>query len=288
MKKLISLILALCMVLSLSVTASAAGNAGSYGAATGLAELNLPKLDMKPETLAKSLDRIVKANCWYIASEAKKIQAMNIDQLNAYIDARISTQKKAVCNAWGKYSPVATAAVGTRGSLPVLGVKILWLAAAQAARLAGYTCSATLIEYSVLGIPYNENGDSQQRWSSLNRKMLGLPAKASGGLFHDKIVATQTYKDFMEAIKAGTKQTGVEYVLSHSRGENADLYFSLHSCTYTAKESGEKYAISVYDVYDFHYSEFDNLFVELINNWAWFCQNIGALDAISVNISWME
>ena len=34
MKKLISLILALCMVLSLSVTASAAGNAGNYGAET--------------------------------------------------------------------------------------------------------------------------------------------------------------------------------------------------------------------------------------------------------------
>lgn len=127
-------------------------------------------------------------------------------------------------------------------------------------------CSGKLVECSVLGLNYNES-------------------KGAGGLFRDKIVGTNTYKNYINKIKKGTYSTGVGYVLTHPKSENADLYYSLHSCTYTTTKSGSTYKVAVYDFYDFALMNYDSLFTGIVNNWAWLCQHTWVLHKIHVNIS---
>ena len=122
------------------------------------------------------------------------------------------------------------------------------------------------VECSVLGLNYNES-------------------KGAGGLFRDKIVGTNTYKNYINKIKKGTYSTGVGYVLTHPKSENADLYYSLHSCTYTTTKSGSTYKVAVYDYYDFALMNYNSLFTGIVNNWAWLCQHTGVLHKIHVNIS---
>lgn len=101
---------------------------------------------------------------------------MNISELNQYISDGINRIESA--NSYnGKdvsASPEKVAGVSTTFEL-----KALWLAAAQAAKLAEYTCSGKLVECSVLGLNYNET-------------------KGTGGLFRDKIVGTNTYKNYIK------------------------------------------------------------------------------------------
>ena len=145
-----------------------------------------------------------------------------------------------------------------------LGLKLAWLTAAQIARLAGYPCSATLVEYSVYGWNYTE----------------------TNGQFRNKIVRTSTYQNLLNQVIKGNKRLNQGYVLTHTKGENKDLYYSLHSCTYTVKKSGSKYSTSVYDKYDFKLDfKYDNIFSTCVNNWAWLCSNTGVLYVIKVNIT---
>lgn len=190
-------------------------------------------------------------------------EGMSIEELNCYIDTTIerinqrSSEAKAAPAAGQKALP---------GAPTVIELKLLWLAAAQAVKLAGYPCSGKLVECSVLGLNYNES-------------------KGAGGLFRDKIVGTNTYKNYINKIKKGTYSTGVGYVLTHPKSENADLYYSLHSCTYTTTKSGSTYKVAVYDFYDFALMNYDSLFTGIVNNWAWLCQHTWVLHKIHVNIS---
>ncbi len=184
-------------------------------------------------------------------------EGMDMSELNQYIDSQIQLIEN---RAIGSQSV-------TRGTT-TLELQALWLAAAQAAKLAGYPCSAALIECSVLGVNYKET-------------------KGSGELFHDKIVKTNTYKKYIKKIKKGTYSTGIGYVLTHSKSENADLYYSLHSCTYTTRISNNQYKVSIYDLYDFDLMNYDSVFTGVVNNWAWLCQHTDVLHKINVNISFI-
>lgn len=101
----------------------------------------------------------------------------------------------------------------------------------------------------------------------------------------DKIINTNTYKRYINRIKNGTYSTGVGYVLTHTKSENADLYYSLHSCTYNTTKNSGKYKVSVYDYYDFSLMDYNSLFTGIVNNWAWLCQHTGVLNKINVNIT---
>lgn len=216
----------------------------------------LPELTIDEDTLQKSSDALVRENSKFIVDEAAKISSMNIDELNNYIDSAIIVQES--------NEPFGNSG-STQSIVDTVTLKALWLAAAQIAKLAGYPCAAKLIEYSVLGINYNEK-------------------YVSNGLFAKKIKTTKTYTNFLSAIKKGTKSTGKYYVLTHSKSENKDLYYSIHSCSYCATKSNGKYKIHVYDKYDFEISGYDSLFTGLVNNWAWLCQHKGVLHVIYVNI----
>lgn len=98
---------------------------------------------------------------------------------------------------------------------------------------------------------------------------------------------TNTYKEYIKKIKKGTYSTGIGYVLTHSKSENADLYYSLHSCTYTTRISNNQYKVSIYDLYDFDLMNYDSVFTGVVNNWAWLCQHTDVLHKINVNISFI-
>lgn len=199
-----------------------------------------------------------------LLARQKQFENMTIDELNHYIDstiADINTRNRAASTDGASRSGAKAVGVPT-----VVELKALWLAAAQAAKLAGYPCSAKLVECSVLGINYNET-------------------KGAGGLFRDKIVTTNTYKNYIKGVKNGTYKTGKGYVLEHRKDENADLYYAIHNCTYTTTKSGKKYKVAVYDLYDFALMNYDSAFTGVVNNWAWLCQHTSVLHKINVNIS---
>lgn len=245
---ILSTVLALSMILGLpSIAFAAESNANSHS-------------DSGFEYQQEEISAAEQAQLTYAQLT---FENMSIEELNRYIDTTID------CINQRSFGTEIASAAGQRvlpGVPTVIELKLLWLAAAQAAKLAGYPCSGKLIECSVLGLNYNES-------------------KGAGGLFRDKIVGTSTYKNYINKIKKGTYSTGVGYVLTHPKSENADLYYSLHSCTYTTTKTGSIYKVAVYDLYDFALMNYDGLFTGIVNNRAWLCQHTGVLHKIHVNIS---
>ena len=226
--------------------------------------LSLPTIAFAAESDAdRHLDSVIEYQNEELADAQLAFENMSIEELNSFIDTTIDR-----INQRGSGAEIDSV-TGQRvlpGVPTTIELKLMWLAAAQAAKLAGYPCSGKLVECSVLGLNYNES-------------------KGAGGLFRDKIVGTNTYKNYINKIKKGTYSTGVGYVLTHPKSENADLYYSLHSCTYTTTKSGSTYKVAVYDYYDFALMNYNSLFTGIVNNWAWLCQHTGVLHKIHVNIS---
>ena len=141
-------------------------------------------------------------------------------------------------------------------------LKAAWLAAAQAAKLAGYPCAAKAVEHSVLGINYKEDN----------------------GSFAEKIKTTSTFKDFLSATKNSNKSHD-SAVREFTKSDNSDLFYALHNATVTLNKSGTNYKVHVYDVFDFALdNNYDSLFTSAVNNWAWLSQQTGVLHKITINI----
>ncbi len=145
-------------------------------------------------------------------------------------------------------------------------MKNIWLAAAHLAKEEGYHCAAKLVECSILGLDYFEVYDSV-------------------GLFTEQIVTTEAYKDFIHKIKNGTYSIGKPYLVTHTREDNADLYYALHCCTYIAAKTGTGYKVSVYDLYDFALTNYKNFFTGFVSNLAWVSQYLGILNKVNVYIT---
>lgn len=264
MKKAISMMLIWLILISLfSFTALA--EPVENEATLDDAMLDIGTTEISIQTLIDSSDKFVRDHAAEILAAYNEISKLStIDEANAYIDAKIAAVES---------SDIASvSAISDSPSSPIVAtstntdIKAAWLAAAQVAKLAGYPCSAKLIECSVLGVNYNEN-------------------VGKGGLFRDKIVTTQPYQSCVRLFKSGKIKALEKHNVTFSKSVNSDLYYSLHTCTYSFRNSSKGYLFFVNDIFDFEKSNYDNLFTGMVNNWAWLCQNASILKKINVNIN---
>ena len=138
----------------------------------------------------------------------------------------------------------------------VNAIKAAWFAAAQIARLRGFNLSATLVEYSLRNKNYYE----------------------SNGQFASAIKKTSVYPSMRK------KRNGS---VVFTKAMNADLYYSLHKCSYSSKGNSRVMRMTVYDTYDFKLEKnvYADLFTKLVNNWAYLSQHMNVLNIINVSIS---
>lgn len=175
---------------------------------------------------------------------AKELEKMTNEELQQVINI--------VSEADNKPTPSFDRAATLDISLPLKGA---WLAAAQAAKVAGYRLSATLVENSVLNIDYFE----------LN------------GEFASAIKKTSFYKKTSSSNRSGSS--------SFTKTINKDLFYSIHKFRYLNAISGHGGRLTITDVFDFEadYS-YDNPFTSIVNNWAYLSQNLHALRPVNVRI----
>lgn len=180
------------------------------------------------QILEKSIDPIVKGNSKKFVNELLGFRQMNNKELNEYIDDTLRKYSRKSIYTLESVSNYTNNDCSINSLIPsVTELKLMWLAAAEIARNLGYQCSATLVECSVLGIPYNEDtGD--------------------GGLFHDKIITTNTYRKIDNLIK--TNKVIYDMVYDEGcfeRSDNSDLFYSIHLFDYLVTKHGYKKSISV-------------------------------------------
>lgn len=234
----------------------------SYNSDTACVSGSISGLTIDQDTLSRSSSPIVRANSDFFVEQAEIIKQMSIDELNTYIDN--------ICKNISSSSPQTVAP-----PLPPITItselKAAWLAAAQAARLAGYPCSATAIEHSVLGKNYTENGN---------------------GIFQQNIITTQAFKNYLSLVKNANLNSATR-IMEFTSTDNKDLYYSLHNVTISMNRAQtdsyyRNYSVNIYDVFDFAIdTNYDKLFPSIINNWGWLSQTIGALENITININFI-
>ncbi|QAT40734.1 hypothetical protein [Clostridium sp. JN-9] len=132
-----------------------------------------------------------------------------------------------------------------------IALKAAWYAAAKAARLAGYSCSATLVEHYVLGQDYKENS----------------------GQFSTKILQSSEFRGWNGRVPSIAFTSG-------------DLFYSLHlvDICYSAMSS-QGAMVHIHDKFDFKLDmQYASPFASIVNNWAWLCQHADVLVPIAVDI----
>jgi len=181
---------------------------------------------------------------------------MSVDELNNYID---NIARKYIL-VEDKMNNTETLKITSPDSMsgiyynPIVEIKAAWLAAAQIAKLKGYTCAATLVEHSVLGKNYYEQSD----------------------IFSQKIKSSNEYKSWMNKDKKPSD-------LVFSTG---DLFYALHKVKISfSAVSSQGAMVHINDKFDFELdSQYSDLFTSLVNNWAWLCQHSYVLTPIDVDI----
>lgn len=259
LKKLISLILVFTAVFTATLPIFAVDIESDVSpslSAISAASL-LPELNVTESLLSRSSDSAVRAGRSLINYEYSYINKMGVSQLNSYI-SRLSSR----CS----YLSSRRIYFFGSGLLAVLRVKLMWLAAARIARLCGYPCAAKAVEYSVLGMNYSEN----------------VP---KGGLFGAKILKTRIFASTLEGFKLGGSESYSGSIV-FTTADNPDLYFSLHAASIALTSSESVSGVKIADVFDFAYDDsISNLFIRLVNNWAWLCQNFSVLNPVSIKIA---
>lgn len=202
----------------------------------------------------------------WIDEELVKAQArfseMSIDELNNYIDQQVVNGQvgfEALSAITGVEPSVL---IGIIGSYYYL--KLAWLAAAQIARNAGYSQAATLVEHSVRGQDYYENTT--------------LPFNQY--YMSNRIVRTNAFKTYFSQVRAG-KDPGWFII---NKSDNKDLFYALKKVSCNSKLQGTMYTITIDDTFDFKKEDYEDLFVGLVNNWAYLCQGCFILRKVSVKI----
>ena len=142
----------------------------------------------------------------------------------------------------------------TRQVANIIQLKAAWLAAAQAAKLAGYPLSAKLVENSVFNKDYFE----------------------TNGMFSDKIKMTPLYRTMIRERKGSDIFT---------KSMDKDLYYYLCKFSYSSSQSSSGMRLYIADTYDFELDTgYDSVFTSIVNNWAFLCQNSWILHVIDVDI----
>lgn len=165
--------------------------------------------------------------------------------------------------------------VQARAYVPTGNGQAAWLAAAAIVE-DKYPCVAALIYSSVLNQDYVES--------------VGLTADDVSGLFQTEIKSTNQFRSYVRQLQSNSAVNGK--LMTFESSENADLAYSLHSCTayYNTIEpilgiSGNSYAWYIYDIYDFAWDEeYNSPIISMVNNAAYLSQQIGALNVIDVYI----
>ena len=213
-------------------------------------ELEQYKVEITNESLANSNDPIVRENIEILLQAQKRFEKMDEDELNNYIDTSLI---------------LMDSKVAANSTFTIVELKTMWLAAAQVAKLKGYTCSAKLVECSVLGLNYSETtGDS--------------------GLIRDKIVTTQTYKNILSGVNSKKYPLNKKVGGYFSKSENADLYYAIASFDFTPSKPGQRINITFTDTYNFEPAKYNDIFTGTVNNWAVLCQYTGVLNQIFVSV----
>lgn len=144
-----------------------------------LGSISVFAMDVKTNTINEQVrrgalisDDNITNNYTLSQSIIRYINNMSVDELNNYID---NIARKYIL-VEDKMNNTETLKITSPDSMsgiyynPIVEIKAAWLAAAQIAKLKGYTCAATLVEHSVLGKNYYEQSDifSQKIKSSNN------------------------------------------------------------------------------------------------------------------------
>lgn len=208
--------------------------------------------------ISKTSDSIVKKNDKELINTLNRFEGMSIPELNAYIDG-----------VYRKYNSKTVLNGVVNPTTEILEIKAAWLAAAQIAKLKGYPCAAKAVEYSVLGINYEENANYD-------------------GLFRNNIVSTKAYKKCLKKLKDSGNLT-IREVVTFTKSDNADLFFALHDATMTIGKYVSEYRTHVHDVFDFELQGYSgDIFVGAVNNWAWLCQNKHVLNPVEIDVYFKE
>lgn len=191
-------------------------------------------------------------NDTYVVSDFRAVTisdigGMNITQLNAYIhEAATSSYMQNIENS--TYSTTVNAS-------EILSR--LWYAAGRIAYLSGYRCAGTIVMHSALGTNYSE----------------------TNGLLSTAIIATEAFSKWKSNY---TSQTS----FSIEKTDSSDLFYALHSVTASLSASSQGGTAHISDIFDFDVkANFGSLFSNLINDWGWLSQRMGALTAISITIT---
>ena len=117
--------------------------------------LSLPTIAFAAESETdRHLDSVIEYQNEDLADAQLAFESMSIEELNGFIDTTIDRINQ---RSSGAEIDSATGQRVLPGVPTTAELKLMWLAAAQAAKLAGYPCSGKLIECSVLGLNYNES-----------------------------------------------------------------------------------------------------------------------------------
>ncbi|MBS9775249.1 hypothetical protein KGV52_00890 [Candidatus Gracilibacteria bacterium] len=141
-----------------------------------------------------------------------------------------------------------------RGIYTKYELKLAWLAAAKIAEMKGYPLAAQLVKNSVYGEDYNERD----------------------GKFADAIKETSLYNKMLS-------HKGFCQKHRFTRSLNGDLFFAINKFKhYTYYNRNDMY---IFDTFDFAADyKYDNVFVSIVNNWAFLNQNMHVLNPIKVGI----
>lgn len=194
------------------------------------------------------------------------------DELDQLSDV-LSTWSTDELNDYISYlADVSSSTANLRYTVPTGSGQAAWLAASQILEENGYPCVAALIESSLYGVDYVQPY---------------TVAYGDSGIFQTKIKTTSAYATYCSQLKTGTATNGK--LITFDSDENADLAYSLHSCTayYTTIGVGnlKTYSWYIYDIYDFAWdAEYNSPLISLVNNVAYLSQQMDVLQVIDVYI----
>ena len=215
-------------------------------------------------TLARSTDLSIRANAYKYYGLYMDMHKMSVSQLHTLMEeclseSNLSPTKRMLRHKYGLDTNLFP------NERAVSDAKLEWMIASTLLNLAGYKATSTLLDCSIYGTNYNEG-------------------PRADGLFTTKIRNTNTYKNWVSCYRRGQS---VPSSISFEKSEDVDLYLSLHAVNIYVNQQASAVnhclAIEITDVYDFAFMS-DISFVSIVNNAAFYAQNIGALNNINVNI----
>lgn len=189
----------------------------------------------------------------------EQLSEMSIEELNELIDCIANESENTSINGQ-QFERTASVSEET-----VLGsIQVAWLAAAKIAYECGYTCGATMIEYSLGNQNYYEPEE--------------------GYLVTRKVRDSSAFVDYIDEVRASGK-TYDSRGLSFEKSDNSDLFYALHNVDIYYKKSYARAFITIKDTFNFERdNDYDSFFSTTVNNWAWLSQHYDVLNPISIQL----